>query len=57
MGVVYLAYDPRLDRKVAIKHLKASCAASLTDNEGYARLLREAKVMARSPHPNVASPR
>ncbi|MCY1006189.1 serine/threonine-protein kinase [Nannocystis pusilla] len=51
MGVVYAAYDDRLDRKVAIKVLrpqdpKHSARAQL-------RLLREAQAMARLSHPNV----
>ncbi|PCC74076.1 Serine/threonine protein kinase [Nannocystis exedens] len=48
MGVVYTAYDPDLDRKVALKLLRA---------EGHAaspgRLLREAHALARLSHPNV----
>ncbi len=49
MGVVYSAYDPDLDRKVAIKLLRAGTASE--DNR--ARLLREAQAMARIKHPNV----
>ena len=51
MGVVYAAYDPKLDRKVAIKLIHASAAA---DDRSRARMLREAKAMARLSHPNVA---
>ncbi|MEX1367872.1 MAG: tetratricopeptide repeat protein [Nannocystaceae bacterium] len=52
MGVVYLAYDPQLDRGVALKVLRPG--ASLAER-GVAqeRLLREAQVMARLSHPNV----
>ncbi len=52
-GVVYLAYDPRLDRKVAIKLLShvPSSGRSAADS----RLLREAQAMARSPHPNIVA--
>ncbi|GHG89165.1 serine/threonine-protein kinase [Comamonas sp. JC664] len=51
MGVVYAAYDPDLDRKVALKLLHAD---SRTDTEeARARLLREAQAMARVSHPNV----
>ncbi len=51
MGVVYAAYDPDLDRKVALKLLHAD---SRTDSEeARARLLREAQAMARVSHPNV----
>ena len=48
MGVVYAAYDPELDRKVAIKLLRGAASAEARD-----RLLREAQAMARLAHPNV----
>jgi tetratricopeptide (TPR) repeat protein/predicted Ser/Thr protein kinase len=51
MGVVYSAYDPDLDRKVALKLLHAD---HRTDSEEpRARMLREAQAMARVSHPNV----
>jgi len=43
MGVVYAAYDPDLDRKVALKVLRTTAA----DAEARARLQREARAMAR----------
>jgi len=51
MGTVFRAYDPKLDRVVAVKvlhegHREPSSAGS--------RLLREAQAMARLNHPNVA---
>lgn len=52
MGVVYSAYDPHLDRKIAVKVLRAELAASA---DGRARLLREAQALARLSHPNVIS--
>ena len=52
MGVVYAAYDPELNRKVAIKLLHAT-AGKAADSEGRVRLLREAQAMARLSHPNV----
>ena len=65
MGVVYAAYDPDLDRKVAIKVLSAtpSRAETLPNHESgegddataRARMLREAKALARFGHPNVVS--
>ncbi len=52
MGEVYTAYDPQLDRRVALKVLRAG---ALSASEGKARLLREAQAMARLQHPNVAT--
>ena len=49
MGVVYAAFDPELDRKVAIKLLQGKAEGG-TDQ---AWLLREAQAMARLQHPNV----
>ena len=55
MGVVYAAYDPELDRKVAIKLLMTSLGGSLDAElaEQRTRLLREAQAMAKLTHPNV----
>lgn len=50
MGVVYAAYDRKLDRKVAIKLLRPEVAST---GDGGARLLREAQVVARLSHPNI----
>src|SRR6266478_8725791 len=52
MGVVYGAYDPELDRKIALKLLKSN-EPLVKDETARARLLREAKAMARLAHPNV----
>ena len=49
MGVVYAAYDPELDRRVALKVLGRAAA----DETARARLLREAQTMASISHPNV----
>ena len=51
MGEVVLAYDPKLDRNVALKRPRLR-AASLPA-QARARLLREAQAMARLAHPNV----
>jgi hypothetical protein len=54
MGEVYAAYDQELDRKIALKLLRAPAGGS-DDERGKARLLREAKAMARLSHENVVS--
>ncbi len=52
MGTVFAAYDAQLDRRVAIKLLKNAARA---DPERKARLLREAKALARLSHANVVT--
>jgi len=52
MGEVYAAHDPKLDRKVAIKILRADTYA---DDVESARLLREAQSVARLSHPNLVT--
>ncbi len=52
MGVVYAAYDPELDRRVAIKVLRARARRNAT---GPSRLMREAQALARVDHPNVVA--
>jgi len=49
MGVVYSAFDPELDRHVAIKVL----GLSRESTSARARLLREAQALAKLSHPNV----
>ncbi len=46
MGEVYAAYDPELDRRVAVKRLRAG-------GEQGRRLVREARALARLNHENV----
>ncbi len=54
MGVVYAAFDPELDRKVALKIINSErSGADLT--AGRQRLVREAQALARLSHPNVVS--
>ena len=54
MGAVYSAYDPELDRKVALKLILArgdpSDSSTSADQQ---RLLREAQAIAQLSHPNV----
>lgn len=52
MGVVYAAYDPQLDRRVALKLVRLSGAG---DAEFQGRLLREARAGAAITHPNVVA--
>lgn len=49
MGVVYKAYDPQLDRRVAVK------VVTLSGSDARARMLREAKALAKLNHPNVVT--
>jgi eukaryotic-like serine/threonine-protein kinase len=53
MGVVYAAYDPELDRRLAIKVLHPHARGSLGSSSGQQRMLREARAMAKLSHPNV----
>ena len=47
MGVVYAAYDPELDRRIALKLVRDPTG------DGRAQLIAEAQAMARVSHPNV----
>ncbi len=53
MGLVYAAFDPQLDRKVAIKLLRADLGEPARAAQFRTRMLREAQAMARLQHPNV----
>lgn len=52
MGVVYLARDTRLDRRVAIKVLPDG---RVTDERARTRFRREAQALSRLNHPNIAT--
>ncbi|PRP96761.1 Serine/threonine-protein kinase StkP [Enhygromyxa salina] len=51
MGIVFAAFDPELDRKVAIKLLRGDAHG----HAGRTRLRREAQALARLGHPNVVA--
>ncbi|HXI55292.1 MAG TPA: serine/threonine-protein kinase, partial [Polyangia bacterium] len=53
MGEVYAAYDPELDRKIAIKLLRARDGQGTMGSDARTRLMREAKAIAKLSHPNV----
>ncbi len=56
MGVVYAAFDPELNRRVALKILHGSSTGPTRQSgSARARLLREAQAIARVTHPNVIS--
>ncbi|MDX2014497.1 MAG: serine/threonine-protein kinase [Myxococcaceae bacterium] len=55
MGEVLAAWDPALDRKVALKLLKAEHQHSSIADELRLRLMREAQALARLTHPNVVT--
>ena len=55
MGEVYSAYDPELDRRIALKVIRPSADDSETLTTARGRLLREAQAMAQLSHPNVIS--
>ncbi|HEX7901894.1 MAG TPA: protein kinase [Planctomycetota bacterium] len=52
MGVIYMARDPRLSRKVALKVLRPEFA---TDPDYEKRFLEEARHAARFSHPNIVT--
>lgn len=53
MGVVYAAHDPSLDRKIALKLLRADSGEEREMLS--ARLFREARALAKLAHPNVVT--
>ena len=50
MGVVHAAFDPDLERRIALKVLRGAATREAKD-----RLMREARAMARLSHPNVVT--
>ena len=51
MGVVYRAYDPKLDRRVAIKLIRSGIGGA--SERARQRFDREARALARLAHPNI----
>lgn len=54
MGVVYAAFDPQLDRKIALKLLRPA-GHRIDIGRATQRLLREAQALAKLKHPNVVT--
>jgi eukaryotic-like serine/threonine-protein kinase len=52
MGVVFEAYDPQIDRTLALKVLRQDCCAS---KESVKRFLKEARTIGRLTHPNIVT--
>lgn len=52
MGVVYLAWDPRLNRSVALKTLRAEAGAE-AEYDAHQLFMREARAVAAVSHPNI----
>ncbi len=52
MGIVYKAFDPQIDREVALKVLRKD---RLTDDEFAQRFFKEAKAIGRLSHPNIVT--
>src|SRR5262249_13011468 len=55
MGDVYVAFDARLQRRVALKILRARDAVADPSSDPSSRMLREARAAAALQHPNVAA--
>ncbi len=54
-GRVDLAYDPDLDRKVALKQLLRGASSRALEDGGREALLREAQTLAKLRHPHIVS--
>ena len=56
MGVVWEAWDERLERRVAVKQLRRQSGASTVEAElANKRAMREARLTARLQHPRAVS--
>jgi serine/threonine-protein kinase len=55
MGVIYAAHDPVIDRKVAIKLIRADLLSGDAQADFLARFQREARAAGRCVHPNIVA--
>lgn len=55
MGMVYAAYDPELERTVALKLLRPGRGLDTDVQAASGRMLREARALARVSHPNIVT--
>ncbi len=55
MGIVYRAYDPRIDRIVAMKTIQKNALTPEKKDDALARFIVEARAAGRLMHPNVVS--
>jgi serine/threonine protein kinase len=55
MGIVYKAYDPLIERFVAIKTIKLQTLSDEERAEYEARFYQEAKAAGRLSHPNIVT--
>jgi serine/threonine-protein kinase len=55
MGVIYLAHDPEIDRKVAIKLIRADLLSGEDRADYLTRFRREAQTAGRCSHPNIVT--
>ena len=55
MGVIYAAHDPVIDRKVAIKLIRADLLSGEEHADYVARFQREARAAGRCTHPNIVA--
>jgi serine/threonine-protein kinase len=55
MGTIYLGHDPLIDRKVAIKLIRADLLGGEERADYLARFQREAQAAARCAHPNIVA--
>src|SRR5258705_7395763 len=53
MGVVYEAFDPSIERTVALKTIRRDQLESVEAGDAISRFQREAKAAGRPKHPNI----